>query len=201
MSSPTDIANNALLRLGAARIADINEDTVRGHDMAAAWALARDRLLAAYRWQFAMQRVSLPADADTPDWGYSYSYTLPSDFLRIDQVGEVYVGANLSDYRDSDEAEFAIESGKILTNLGAPLKIRYIRRVPDASSDFYAPHFSAALALLLANDVCYRVTQSNALKQTIMAEVKDIIVEAIRVGSVQKPPQALPDDSWMVGRV
>jgi hypothetical protein len=199
--SPTDIANNALLRLGAAHIVDINESTVRGQDMAAAWPIARDRLLAAYRWQFAMQRASLPADADKPAWGYSYAYTLPADFLRIDQVGEVYVGASLTDYRDSDEADFAMESGKILTNLGAPLSIRYIRRVPDSATSSYAPHFVAALSLVLANDVCYRVTQSNALKQTLMAEVKDIIVEAIRVGAVQKPPQPLPDDSWMIGRL
>lgn len=36
MASITDIANAALIRLGAARITDMAEDTVRGHDMSGA---------------------------------------------------------------------------------------------------------------------------------------------------------------------
>jgi hypothetical protein len=202
MASATDIANAALTRLGAARITDV-ADTAKEHArvMLAAIPIARDRLLAAYRWAFAMKRVSLPADADAPDWGFDFAYTLPADFLRIDQVGDQYVGADMSDYRNTDAADFSIESGKILTNLSAPLPIRYIRRVLLAESDILSPHFTAALALLLASDTCMRITQSNALKQTMLSEAMDVVREAIRVGAVQKPPQPLPDDSWMLGRL
>lgn len=202
MSSTTDIANAALTRLGAAPIVDIG-DTTKEHArvMAASYPIARDRLLAAYRWAFAMKRASLAVDADAPAWGFSYSYTLPTDFLRIDQVGDQFVGLSMSDYRNSDESDFSIESGHILTNATAPLPIRYIRRVPDSEATTYGAHFVAALALVLANDTCFRITQSNTLKQILMGEVKDIITEAIRVGAVQKPPQPLPDDSWMVGRL
>lgn len=201
MASITDIANAALIRLGAARITDMAEDTVRGHDMSGAWPIARDRLLAAFPWQFALKRASLPADADAPAFGFDFAYTLPADFLRIVQVGDFYPGLSTSDYRAQDETDFSIESGKLLTNLAAPLNIRYIRRVPDSEASTYDAHFAAAAALVLANETCYRVTQSNALKQTLMAEVKDVVTEAIRVGSVQKPPQPIPDDSWMIGRL
>jgi hypothetical protein len=174
MASATDIANAALTRLGAARITDV-ADTAKEHArvMLAAIPIARDRLLAAYRWAFAMKRVSLPADADAR-WGFDYAYTLPADFLRIDQVGDQYVGADMSDYRNTDEADFSIESGKILTNLSAPLPSATSAACPTAS-DSYSPHFVAALALVLANTCACASRSRTPSSRPCSWEVKDII--------------------------
>jgi hypothetical protein len=39
-------------------------------------------------WSFAIKRAALPALADAPTWGFGYAYQLPTDYLRLMQVGE-----------------------------------------------------------------------------------------------------------------
>lgn len=200
--TPTDIANSALTRLGAEAILDIADPSkVNARTLARQYPIARDRLLADYRWQFAMKRDSLAADADAPKWGYDYRFLLPTDFLRIDQVGDSYAGYDASDYRDGDTADWAVESGYILTNLSAPLNIRYIRRVPDSEAASYAPHFADALGIRLALDCCEKITQATSKKESLRADLKEVMIAAVRVGAVQKPPQQLPDDTWVLGRL
>lgn len=202
MATPTDIANSALIRLGAEPVMDLFDTSKSSaRVLAVQYPILRDRLLTAYRWQFAMKRESLAASADAPAWGYDFQYALPLDFLRIDQVGDDYPGYDGSDYRDSDTADYAIEGRYLLTNRSAPLNIRYVRRVGDGEMGSAAPHYVDALSIALAFTCCEKIAQATTKRESLRAEFRDVMVEAVRVGAVQKPPQAIPDDTWMLGRL
>lgn len=200
MASTTDIANSALMRLGQDHVLDIADATkTNARTLNAQYPIARDLLMRSFRWSFAMKRDSLPEDADPPAWGFSHRYLLPTDYLHIDLVGEVYAGGDMSDYRDADLSDFSIEGRYLLTNEGAPLKVRYIARIIEPG--MYDPHFVEALSIKLALDCCEKVTGSTAKKESLRSDLKDAIRAAVRACAVEKPPQPLPDDSWMIARL
>lgn len=199
MASDIEIVNVALTRMGEKRIAAFSDPNERARVMSDCYATSRDRLLRAFRWNFAMQRTQLAADAGAPSWGFSYRYLVPGDFLKLDMVNDIFVGLDTSDYRNKDDSEYALEANYILTNIGAPLKIRYIRQVTTAG--LFDASFVAALSCRLALDTVERITQSTTKKESIRNDLKEVIVEAVRSMAIEKPPQPIPDESWMIGRI
>lgn len=198
-ASQISIVNSALVKLGASPVLAITDNVKRAKAMAAMWEPSRDRLLRAFRWSFAMVRTKLPALADVPSWGFGTQFQLPADCLRLDFVSELFVGLSLSDYRDSDESDFALEGRKILCDLAVPLPIRYVARVTDVS--LYDACFAEALACRLALDCCEEITQSSTKKADIRTDLKDVLIDAVRTNAIEKPPIAIADDSWMLGRL
>jgi hypothetical protein len=81
----------------------------------------------------------------------------------------------------------------------APLKIRYIRQVLEVG--LWDASFVSALALQLGLDCCEKITQSTSKKESIRADLREAIRMAMRVNAIEKPPQPLPDDSWMIARL
>ena len=131
MASQVEIVNRALTKIGEARILSMSDDVEPARSADSLWDIVRDAELRIRRWKFSIKRDSLAALVDAPDWGFSYQYQLPSDCLRILQVNDIFPGVDLSDYRSTDAALWRVEGQKILTDIGAPLKVRYIRREDD----------------------------------------------------------------------
>jgi len=119
MASQVEIANRALTKLGAARIISFDDDNKQARAVKSMFEIVRDAELRAHLWSFSVKRVSLAALSTTPTWGFDYEYQLPSDYLRLVQVNDVYPGPSLDDYRNASVAEYVVESRKILTNLRA----------------------------------------------------------------------------------
>lgn len=198
--SHTEIANSALTRMGASRIADINDITnEHARVLNGEIGLQRDKLLRQFRWRFALKRTSLVEDADAPAWGYAHAYRLPTDYLSLDLVSEAYAGLDLSDYRNSDLADYSIEDGRLLTNFGSPLPIRYVRQVTD--SGLYDPHFADCLSAVLAWLCVERVKQSTAAKSQLERDMVRAIRDAVNARAIERPPQQIADDAWIVGRL
>lgn len=200
-ASETAIANGALIKLGEQAL--LGDITDQGNAFArilnAQYPDTRDALLRSFRWKFAMKRASLPADADVPDWGYAAQYQLPADYLAIDQVSDIYVGLDMSDYRNMDAAEWAIEGQKILTDFTAPLPIRYVARIEEVG--LFDPVFADLLSTKLAFDCCKAITGSESAKEGLRTDMQTAVRNALRVNAIERPPQPLPDDSWMIGRL
>lgn len=191
MASTVDICNLALQRLGAARITSLADNSTPARTMNLLYEHTRDMLLRSHAWNFAIDRASLAADASTPAFGYDYSYTLPSDFIRL-----------LPHDRDEGTTymeDWKIESGKILTDTSAPLYIRYVYRVTDTTQ--FDTYFVRLLALRLAMDGCEDITQSATKFQTISEEYKDVLKEARRANAFENPPADSQDGSWISSRI
>lgn len=180
MITETEIANKALAKLGIRPIASL-EDKEEGARVAKAlFGSVRDYELSIYRWLFALKRVALPKDEQTPAFGYKHQYTLPADFLRLESV--------VKDPMLKDA--YVIEGNKILTDLPAPLQIIYVSRNVELIK--WPPFFVEAFACKLAYEMCERLKQDPSRKQTLQMEYQIIIRDAKRANAIQLPAQALP---------
>lgn len=198
MASDSDIANFALLRLGAAPILSLDDNVERARVMKTLYPVVRDAELTTHNWLFAMTRAKLAAVTTAPSWGYTNAFELPTDYLSIVQVGETVPGLNLQDYRNTRQSDYRLEGHQVLTDLGAPLSILYTRQVPDPSQ--FDALFVLALGYKLALEACEKLTQSNTKIQILDAGYKDAIIKAIRNDSIQQSSEAIADDTWIMVR-
>lgn len=199
MASSVDIANSALTKIGEARITSLDDNVKAAREINAIFTMRRDKLLRSYNWNFAMKRTSLSALADGPAWGYTYAYQQPSDCLRMVQVGDVWVIPGLGDFLGGpDDQLFRIEGNQIVTDLSAPLYVRYVRRVTN-SGEFDAA-FVECFATDLAYMTCESIKQSTTMKESLREDRNDAIKEAIRANAIELPPQVIGDDAWIASR-
>lgn len=199
MASVIQVANRALTKLGALRITSLADDNKQARAIASCFEDLRDDELRAHRWQFAMKRTSLAALADAPAFGYEYQYAVPSDFLRVDMVDDRFPSAVLDNYIDGETLEWTLEGNVILTDIGAPLKLRYIARIEDPSS--WDTNFREALASRIAAEICEDLTQSDTKKGAALKDYDRAIKQALRVNSIEKPPTTPPDNTWIISRL
>lgn len=199
MSSVIQIANRALTKLGSARITSIDDDVKAARSVKSCFEDLRDDELRAYRWQFAMKRTSLAALATAPAFGYLYQYQVPSDFLRIDMCDDRYPSTIMDNYIGAEYLDWILEGNKILTDISAPLKLRYIARIEDPNQ--WDVNFREALACRIAAELAEDLTQSNQKRQLAWEEYKIAINKAIKSNSIEKLPVMPPDDQWVVGRL
>ncbi len=193
MASQVSIVNRALIKLGEAPILLLTDNVKQARTMAALFDDTRDAELRAHRWKFAMCRTRLSALVEAPEWGYQYQYELPADFLGLVQVNEIYLRSGTK-----QRAPWAIEGRRLLTDIPAPLAVRYIARITDTAT--FDPLFVDALACRLAMEACEAQTQSDTKFQRVAGLYKEAIQLAIRQDSIEAPPDELPDGSWLESR-
>ena len=199
MTSQVSIINKALIVLGEQTIISVDDSNERARVMKSIYDQTRDAELRKNRWSFAMKRVSLTPLSTAPEWGYDYQYQLPSDCIRLDMIKDSYIVPNLDNYRQQEDLQYTVEGRRILTSMTSPLPIRYIYRVTDTNE--FDALFAESLSRELAFDACEKITQSTQKKQLLWNEYRQALLDAVKVGAIEKPPVALPDDSWMHGRL
>lgn len=199
MASVIQVANRALTKLGAARIISLSDDNKQARAVASCFDDLRDDELRAHRWQFAMKRTELAALSEAPAYGYQYQYAVPADFLRIDMVDDRYPSAIMDNYIDAEYLEWTLEGNVILTDIGSPLKLRYIAQVTDPNS--WDSNFREALASRIAMEICEDLTQSDTKKTAASRDYQRAITQAVRIGAIEKPPIMPPDNSWVISRI
>lgn len=186
MTSKTEIANWALLKLGAGRISNIDtESDEKARILKSIYEPVRDSLLQKYPWKFCLKRDALTPDTDAPAWGYAYQYTVPSDYLALRSI--------------EDDPEYTLEDGKILTDAGTSLYIRYHRRVTTEAS--FHPLFVEAFVCKLAWEACERITQSSSKKDDMTKQFSFAINEAFTADAIEASMEELPESSWLEARV
>lgn len=145
----------------------------------------RDSALALHTWNFASKRAAIAADATPPAFGWSYAYTLPSDFIRTHYI-------NRQGYHNGQPVTHEIEGGKILTNETAPLYLRYIARV-TTEGDFDIL-FCTALAAMLAEEMAHWITGKASFAQVATAKRVDAVKQARLLDSIQGTAESVNDD-------
>ena len=199
MTSQTSIANGALIKLGATRITSLDDGSKSSRLIMDRWDALRDDELRRRRWVFAIKRTSLSALSDAPDHGFALQYQLPTDFLRLDLVDDRYPAQPTGDYIGDEAAEWAIEGRKLLTDLPAPLKIRYGARIEDVTQ--WDTSFCEVMSCRIALDLCEAITQSGNKWETRAKEYQQAVRDALRANAFERAPVAVPDDSWMMSRL
>lgn len=196
MASQVSIFNQALTKLGAARITSPLDDEPQAKTLNAIWTVKLEAELTAHPWAFAIKRARIPASTTGPAFGWSYSYPLPTDCLRLVEVDEDFV------FYDSDTGPlFQVESDPdtgrqaIVTDQGSPLDIRYVYRVTNTG--LFPALFVEALSCRLAAEAAEALTQNLSKRQAAWQEWQQAIRSAKRVNAIEQPPRREPDLSWV----
>jgi hypothetical protein len=191
MASQISIVNRALIKLGSSRITSIDDDDKTARLAKELWDTTRDLELSAHPWTFAKARAALPALAAVPAFGWGKAFQLPTNFLRMIEVGENYVM-----YMTDGEVGslFELEGQTILCDEASPLRIRYVQRITNPG--LFPPLFVEALATRLAHEMCESLTQNLTKKQALGEEYQAAIRAARRNNAIELPPQGTPLSSW-----
>lgn len=186
MASAVDICNLALQKLGAGTITSLTQDSTAARACNGCYEHCKDSELEKHPWRFAISRAELAADGTAPDWGRSNSFALPSDFLRL-----------MNDYPEDNSlsVDYEIEGRKILSDMDAPLYIRYIKRVTDPNEMHTL--FREALACAMAIQMCEALTQSNTKKDSLISDYKNAINEAKRKNAIENISAEPPIDPYI----
>lgn len=199
MATVISIVNVALTLLGESRIMSLSDNSKPAREANAIYESVRDSLLAGYNWSFAKTRAQLPASATAPAFEYAYAYPLPADCLRVVFVGDYYVGMDLTDYRGAPTEMFTIEGREILTDMGAPLNVKYIKSETDSAK--FSANFVASLSAKLAENLAEPLTQSDTKRARAESAFKAEIRLAVRANAIELPPQKFADDEWVMSRL
>lgn len=110
----TQICNLAVYHMGGRALTNVETDDSQEAIVIRAWyEAARNEFLRNHPWNFATTRTTLSALSSTPLAEYKYESTLPTDCIRVI-------------YSDYVEEKFAVEGGKILTDVQYPV-IKYVK--------------------------------------------------------------------------
>lgn len=199
MASVIQVANRALTKLGAARITSLSDDNKQARAVSSCFDDLRDAELRAHRWQFSMKRVELAALVSTPAFGYQYQYQVPADFLKLDMVDDRFPDPQLDGYVNEEFLDYVLEGNLILTDIGAPLKLRYVGQVTDPNA--WDALFREALACRIAAEIAEDLTQSTPKRQQAWDEYKQAVKEAMKAGSIERQPVMIADSNWIFGRL
>lgn len=186
-ASEVSICSNALLTLGAQPINSLDEDSDRARLASNLFEPVRDYVLRRHPWNCAVKRVALAPLADAPAFDWNYQYNLPSDFMRALSVGER--GA---------EAEFKIESGKLLCNEN-PALLRYIWRntAPATWDHMLIWAMTQAMRAVFA----YPTTASTSLEQQVEVVLRDVLKQARAVDGQDETPETFGDSPLLQARL
>jgi len=200
MASEIQIINLGLGMLGADRITGRSDESKGAREMDACFDHVRDAELRAHNWRFSLTRAELSALSSTPAFQYAYEYQLPTDCLKVIQVGEYYCQST-TDFRSGDEAPFIIEGRKLLTDITAPLRIRYVRKMTADDAQQFDAAFVLLLAARVADFTCEAITGSTSKREALMASAKKYLDDASRADAIETAPGTLADDSWLMARL
>lgn len=174
----TEIVNLALSKLGSSLISSLGDETVPGSKHGDLLYMPMlNRILREFPWSFATREATLaqlPAATST-DW--DYSYTLPSDSVRLLKVKGTE--------KDSKEENFA-RHGNTLHAKITPVVVEYITN--NIEPDDFDGDFQDAFVTLLASELAAPVKQSVQLGQAMREEYLTITL-----------PKAKATDSREVG--
>jgi hypothetical protein len=187
MATPVQICNSALLKIGEPRINSLSDNTKAAIACNEQYEKLRNEVLRAHPWNFAIKRAELASVATAPVYGFDQAYQIPTDCLRIlGHEGEEY------------DRDYKVEGDKVLTNT-SEFKIRYISLIEDTSK--YDENFQEALALRIAADLAYYLTQSTSLKSQLLQEYELSLSRARSYDAQEGFPEDIGADFWINQRL
>ena len=176
MSSVIEIYNNALYLLGDDGLTSETEISKKAMLCNAFYPGVRDAVLRAHPWNFAQVRAALAQLSETPEFGYTYVYQLPTDpyCLRVLEA------------EDNDEIEYKIEGRKILTDEGS-IKILYVARIEDPNE--FDSLFIEAVGARLAMKLAFPITGDKVLADSMWKLYQVQIQEAKTIDGMEGTPK------------
>lgn len=184
MTSVVSICNRALSKIGdEIQITSLNDNTKPARYCKILYPDARDFVLRSFPWRFALKRYLLAPLSQSPLFGYTHQYVMPSECLRIWKV--------------ADDVDYQVEGKHILTNTGS-LAFIGIRRIENP--DDFDAMFVETLALKIAVELAVPLTASISLKNDLANEYKNFVQQAKTVSSMEGKAPVFSAFGWLESR-
>jgi len=191
--SEVDIANGALDALGQDPILSFDAKGKVPGVMKRRYPIVRDSQLAMHPWNFAIQRLELPENAQAPTFGFHRAFTIPTDVLRLMTLhADGFSGAFSTASRRS---RWQVEGRTLLANVAAPVRVRALMRITDTT--LFPPLFTKALELHLAVDVAEGLTDSTSKKSAVSQLFRRYLAEAKGADAREGRPPKLDGSVWL----
>jgi hypothetical protein len=184
LASVVDIANLALLRVGAEPIIAMTDANNRARACNLAWPFVRKNVLRSHSWNSATVRTQLAPLAAAPEWGFATAYSMPPDSLHVDEV-------------DTDR-DWRVENGDILTDATGTLNVRYVKDETDTEK--YDGSLTVVMGIRLAVEIVERVTNSGPKKNVLLQEYEVALNEAKMDDGQEQSPADFEEDDWITSR-
>lgn len=183
MATAVSVCSNALIQLGDSPIASFaTSEGDRARMCSNLWPQVRDMLLRAYPWPCIRKRAVLAPEATAPAFDWGYSFLLPSDCLRIIQVGE-----------RNERPDYEVAGGKILADTDA-LYIVYAWKNEDPAQwdSVLVDLASCEMAARLA----YPITQSASMAKLKRDEADLAMRKAKSIAGQDNEPEEYGDSPF-----
>ncbi len=190
MQPTTDvvICNLALSRIGQKEAAVSIESPTTSIERLCAlhYDQTRRELLRRYIFNFARKLDIWTADSKVPAFGFTTSYKLPGDFIRLMALGDIYVasGDTPGFLYDMSDGYLFCDSGDAVSG---GVNVQYVFDAKNVTR--FDPLFVKALRLQLAADMAYAFSLKPTLVKAINDELKPVLLEAAAVAGQEKPPR------------
>tara|TARA_Y100001938_G_C7836741_1_gene304098 strand:- start:3 stop:590 length:588 start_codon:yes stop_codon:yes gene_type:complete len=194
MTSVVEICNSALNSLGASNITALTEDSRNARLCNQRYEPLRDAIFRTHYWNCLIKRVELAADSDAPAYEFTKQYTLPSDCMRIMQIGGFHNGS--SSMLDNGQT-FKVEGRKIVTD-EEEIFLTYLAKITDPQQ--YDSLLIETIAARLAAELCYAVTQSNTLAAQLETIYQNKLREARFVDATEGTPYDVDASTFINSR-
>ena len=162
MASVVQICNSALNQLGAASITALTDNSKNARLCNERYAVVRDAVFRSHPWNSLIKRQQLAQTTNTPAYGFSYEFALPSDCLRV-----LGLDAYNSDYK--------VEGRKILCNEQS-IKIIYIAQETDPNEMDVL--LRETISAGLAADIAYAITANLQVSKLMQEKYQFKLSEA-----------------------
>ncbi len=150
--SDVQIYNMALDLLDEPPAFNPTDDRAAVRFMRRNFEIVKNILLTGSPWHFALQRWSLALEVDVPAFTWEKKYRLPTTMLRL-------IPLTQDAEFEAPAVPYEVESGFILTNAGAPLRVRGVRQMATGELPYlFCDYLAANLAVRGAN----RLTGKNS---------------------------------------
>jgi len=171
--SQTDIANQALVRIGERVIMDINDSTaVTARKCKVVFEQSVREIGASHAWNGLKDRATLALLATAPAFGWDCQYQLPTNYLRLVKLNGV-------DVNNDEPGDFCeIEGTKLLTD-ETTAQIQYVKYSADTA--LYAPLFIKALVTLLASKLALTIRQDEAMASNLLGTYEQVDLPKARM--------------------
>jgi hypothetical protein len=193
MTADVDVANFALIAIGAKVITALDDGSKNANVANAVYNLVRDQTLREHNWSFAKQRAQLTELGDEPVFGFDHQFGMPSDWLRTVSVHDNDAGLGT--------VEYAVEtySGqRVLLSNSDQIFLRYIARIEDPN--LWTADFITVFGVDLAKRMAVSIPNSNTIKADLQDEYDRIVIGAKSTDSSGSTPARRPRGSWVNSR-
>ena len=184
MSSIVEICNMGLTLIGDQVITALSDSNDRAKVATLHYEPTRDAVLRAHPWGFAKTRVELAQAAGSPDFGYEYHFTLPTDpkCLRVLSLEEDYPG----------QIPYSVEGRKLLCD-ESDVSILYIAQIVD--SGVFDSLFTDTLAARLAWNFAMALSKQKTLIELAANVYQSKIGEARTTDGLESVKQEIYNDT------